>query len=92
MRFTVIEGGRSTDTPDKQFRQSLSARDVEIEARRRLKEAGFERSHVRYQVTGEPVPRALQYLRLQINWVAETLASIDPIPADFTDDKYWPKT
>jgi hypothetical protein len=45
---------------------------------------------MRHLATGTPVPKALQYLKLQIGWVAETLAGLDPIPGDYADDKYWP--
>jgi hypothetical protein len=90
MRFRVIEGGLAASARDMMDTSALSLKDVQAEADRRLRLAGYERYQIRQKLTGEPVPRALQYLKLQIGWVAETLASIDPIPPDFTDDKYWP--
>jgi hypothetical protein len=89
MRFRVIDGGLTERraTPDR----PLSRSDVQAEAARRIKASGYERCRVRNLVTGEPIPRALQYLKIQITWVADTLAGLDPIPGDYADDKYWPR-
>lgn len=70
---------------------ALSRTDVAAEATRRIKASGYERCRIKQLATGEPIPRALQYLKIQIDWVADTLAGLDPIPADFADDKYWPR-
>lgn len=98
MGFTVIIGGLDeqnggTRRPPSRSgaRQSLSRSDVEAEAARRVRESGYDQCRARYLVTGEPIPKALQYLKIQIAWVADTLARLDPIPADYADDKYWPR-
>ncbi|CAN7185921.1 hypothetical protein LJR030_000382 [Rhizobium sp. LjRoot30] len=65
--------------------------DVASEARRRVKAAGFDNLHTRYLATGVPVPAAVRYLVLQINYTAEALAGLNPIPADFRSDAYWPR-
>jgi hypothetical protein len=89
MGFRVISGG--LDEGNGGSWRSLSKSDVQAEAARRIRESGYERCRARHLVTGEPIPKALQYLRIQIAWVADTLAGLDPIPADYADDKYWPR-
>lgn len=88
MHLRVIEGGLREDGARAPV--SISARHVEAEAARRIKVSGYDNCRVRHLATGAPIPKALQYLKLQINWVADTLAGLDPIPADYADDKYWP--
>jgi hypothetical protein len=88
MYLRVIEGGL-TETSDTTTR-SLSKSDVMAEAMRRIKTSGYDRYHARYLVTGEAIPKRLQYLKIQIAWVADTLSGLDPIPADYAEDKYWP--
>jgi hypothetical protein len=88
MHLTVIEGGLTE-------RRATAARpfskgDVAAEAARRIKASGYDRCRARYLATGEPIPKALQYLKIQIVWVADTLAGLEPIPDDYADDKYWP--
>lgn len=88
MYLRVIDGGladrgTAADHP-------LSKSHVQAEAMRRIRMSGYDRHHARYLVTGEPIPKRLQYLKIQIAWVADTLAGLDPIPADYADDKYWP--
>jgi hypothetical protein len=39
---------------------------------------------------GVPVPRDLHYLGLQIEFVAEKLGGLSPIPMDYQSDVYWP--
>jgi hypothetical protein len=87
MRFRIIEGGLSERHT---AGRPLSKTDVAAEAARRIKAVGYDRCHVRHLATGEPIPKALQYLKIQIAWVADTLAGLDPIPDDYADDKYWP--
>lgn len=89
MGFRVITGGL-----DERFggeARPLCKADVLAEAARRIRESGYERSRARSLVTGEPIPKALQYLKIQIAWVSDTLAGLEPIPADYADDKYWPR-
>jgi len=88
MYLRVIEGGLSES--EAKADRPLSKSDVTAEAMRRIKASGYDRHHARYLVTGEPIPKRLQYLKIQIAWVADTLAGLDPIPPDYADDKYWP--
>jgi hypothetical protein len=37
-----------------------------------------------------PVPPDLHYLGLQIEFVAEKLGDLSPIPMDYQSDIYWP--
>jgi hypothetical protein len=88
MHFTVIEGGLTKRQAAEE--RPLCKGDVQAEAARRIRASGYERCRVRHLATGEPIPKALQYLKIQIAWVADTLAGLDPIPDDYADDKYWP--
>ncbi len=64
--------------------------DVRKEAARRIDESGYHLSRIREFATGAPMPAALRYLRMQIDFAAEALVRLDPIPADFRSDSYWP--
>jgi hypothetical protein len=86
MHLRVIEGGRNQEAR----RRGPVRADVEAEAARRGKTAGYERMRARHLTTGEPIPKPLQHLKIQMDWVVEALSGIDPIPADYADDKYWP--
>ncbi|RUM25030.1 hypothetical protein EFQ99_15370 [Rhizobium vallis] len=93
MIFKVIEGGRgqavlADERPE--AGRGPSPDDVRREAARRLSESGYHLSRVREFATGAPMPGALRYLSLQINFVAEALSRLDPIPVDFRSDAYWP--
>ena len=65
--------------------------DVWREARRRLARAGHDRYHVRHQVTGAAIPRDIAYFAMQVEFVANTLLTIVPIPEDYRKDHYWPR-
>lgn len=84
MKFTVIEGGKAAEVT---AAGSVTIRD---EAERRIKAAGYEQWRVRSPATGAPIPGPIQYLKMQIDFVAGKLEQLNPIPSDFTDDKYWP--
>lgn len=64
--------------------------DVRKEAARRIEGSGYHLSRIREFATGAPMPATLRYLRMQIDFAAEALARLDPIPADFRSDSYWP--
>ncbi|PST21910.1 hypothetical protein C7U60_11610 [Mesorhizobium plurifarium] len=83
MKFTVIEGGRAAVTAA----ETTTIRD---EAERRIKAAGYEHWRVRSLATGAPIPGPIRYLKMQIDFVAGKLEQLNPVPSDFTDDKYWP--
>lgn len=89
MNFMVIRGGLAEQ--DAAAVGEPRPEDVASEARRRVKAAGFDSLHTRYLATGVPVPAAVRYLVLQINYAAEALAGLKPIPADFRSDAYWPR-
>ncbi|MCF3642096.1 hypothetical protein LXM94_19185 [Rhizobium sp. TRM95111] len=63
---------------------------VQAEAQRRLTSAGYKAFRAREIATGRPVPAALRYLAMQIEFVADALSSRRRIPDDFDSDKYWP--
>jgi hypothetical protein len=94
MRFRVIEGGRgrveaSAGDPDGGY-GAPTANDVRSEAERRLQLAGWGRWQDRRAATGCAIPRELQYLAMQITYVADAIVRLANIPADFRSDVYWP--
>jgi hypothetical protein len=91
--FKVIEGGlgRAVQINDRaEAGPGPSREDVRQEANRRLKESGYHPSRIREFATGVPMLASLKYLSLQIDFAAETLSRLDPIPDDFRSDGYWP--
>ena len=92
MKLFVIEGGRGavTDIVFEMHPATPSGNDVRAEAARRLKAIGYEDWRVREFVTGASMPSALKYLRMQIDFVAETISRLERIPEDFRSDTYWP--
>jgi hypothetical protein len=84
MKFTVIEGGKAAEVT------AAGSATIRDEAERRIKAAGYEQWRVRSLATGAPIPGPVQYLKMQIDFVAGKLEQLNPIPSDFTDDKYWP--
>ena len=89
MGFRVIEGGLGAQLTAERD-AAPSRRDVEQEAERRLKAAGYDTWRNRHVLTGMPVPREVDYLAMQIRYVAQALAGLGRIPADFRSDIYWP--
>ena len=85
MKFRVIEGGKATEP-----NVTVESATIRAEAERRIRAAGYEQWRTRSLATGAPIPRPIQYLKMQIDFVAEKLEQLTPIPSDFTDDKYWP--
>ncbi|PDT13800.1 hypothetical protein CO670_26405 [Rhizobium sp. J15] len=91
--FKVIEGGRGQAVQmevQAEGNSGPSREDVRREAARRLSESGYHVSRVREFATGAQMPAALRYLSLQIDFVADALSRLDPIPVDFRSDAYWP--
>lgn len=86
--FRVIEGGLGGATI---VRGPTDGDDIRREAARRLKAAGYDDAVARGFVTGRALPERLKYLHLQMNYAAAALMRRSPIPADFRDDKYWPR-
>ncbi|ASY63333.1 hypothetical protein SJ05684_c18910 [Sinorhizobium sojae CCBAU 05684] len=85
MKFRVIEGGKAVETTPVTGPARISQ-----EADRRIKASGYEQWRVRSLATGAPIPSSIQYLKMQIDFVAEKLRQLSTIPHDFADDKYWP--
>lgn len=95
MRFAVISGSRewTEAAPERAVPQHVvEVEDVQYEARRRLKLLKLDEWRVREFVTGTPMPDHVKHLALQIDFAAEALARLSPIPADYADDVYWPLT
>lgn len=91
MNFMVIRGGLAEQDASAATAGEPRPEDVASEARRRVRAAGFDSHHARYLATGVPVPATVRYLVLQINYAAEALAGLKPIPTDFRADIYWPR-
>lgn len=85
VRFRVV-GGHS----------AMSARlwpcrdDVRQEAQRRLNASGYTRARARALAIGAPIPETIKHFALQVNYVADALSALAPIPQDFQSDGYWP--
>lgn len=94
MRFAVIEGSREwTEALPEQVAATRVVRvqDVQTEARRRLRCLKIEEWRVREFVTGRPMPDNIRHLASQIEFAAEAIGRLSPIPADYADDIYWPR-
>lgn len=95
MRFAVITGSRewTEASPERVTTQHvIEIEDVQLEARRRLKSLRIEEWRVREFVTGTPIPDHIRHLALQIEFAAQAIGRLSPIPADYADDVYWPLT
>ena len=92
MKFTVIQGGLAEDTAPVERENGFlpGPQDVLREAERRIGATGYEKWRDREVVTGLPVPRDVQYVVMQIRYVAEAISRLSRIPADFRSDIYWP--
>ncbi|WP_407716629.1 hypothetical protein [Mangrovibrevibacter kandeliae] len=94
MKFKVIEGGLAdgpADGPEAAAGGPVRPDQVAYEAARRIRAIGFDAWRIREFATGRPMPREIRYLQLQISFVGEALARLDPIPEDYRADRYWPK-
>jgi hypothetical protein len=94
VRFAVIQGSREwTESVPESFEQetSFEVADVAAEARRRLKAIKLDEWKVREFVTGRPMPEDIRHLALQIEFAAQAIGRLSPIPSNFTDDVYWPR-
>jgi hypothetical protein len=95
MNLRVIEGGLSMAAgagarPDENPQPDKD--DVAREATRRLGESGYHLSRLKEFAIGVAIPLELRYLKIQIDFAAAALSRLDPIPADFRSDGYWPRT
>ncbi|MGB3339243.1 MAG: hypothetical protein WBA73_18865 [Devosia sp.] len=95
MRFEVIEGSREWTEPTR--RQSAPAMvaihvdDVEAEARRRLRSCRIDEWRTREFITGRPMPDDVRHFALQVEFAAQAISRLVPIPDDFDSDVYWPR-
>jgi len=64
--------------------------DVRQEVRRRLARANLVALRALSVASGHEMPKTALYLVMQIEFVGQSLAALNPIPADFADDLYWP--
>lgn len=81
MNFTVIEGGLA---------RQPSQRDIIQELERRIAESGYYLGKARSAMTNRPASAAMHHLKLQLDFAAGMLSQLNPIPADFRDNRYWP--
>ena len=95
MRFEVIEGSREWTEPV--WRQTSPAQsavlveDVEAEARRRLRSCKINEWRTREFITGQPMPDDIRHFALQVEFAAQAISRLLPIPDDFDSDVYWPR-
>lgn len=89
--FTVIQGGKSLAADVAGRSTGPAPADVRKEADRRRNAYGINTLRNRQMATGLAMPRDLHYLGLQIDFAAESLCKLLPIPEDFRADGYWPK-
>jgi hypothetical protein len=85
MRFRVVGGSSTVEA-----RRWPCREDVRLEAQRRLNASGYTRHRARALATGADIPEPIRNYALQVNFVADTLTALKPIPQDFQLDSYWP--
>jgi hypothetical protein len=67
----------------------VSADAVKFEAARRIAETGIGWMVEREVSGGAPIPQAIKDACALIRERSNDIETLDPIPRDFTDDKYW---
>ena len=70
---------------------SAGVADVEAEARRRLRLVKLNEWRTREFVTGQPMPDEIRHYALQVEFAAQAISRLLPIPSDFDSDIYWPR-
>lgn len=85
MRFRVVGGNAAIEATLWPCRD-----DVRREAQRRINASGYTRARAKSLATGSAIPEAITHFALQVNYVAEKLLALAPIPHDFQADRYWP--
>ena len=89
MTLRVIEGGRTPIGAENA--DAVTGPDhVRNEGGRRLSEAGYERFVARERLTGIPMPSAIRYFGLQVEFAIAALSKLNLTPADVRSDGYWP--
>ena len=95
MRFAVISDTREWSEPGSHragTSETIDSEDVLQEARRRKASLNLDEWQLRQYVTDRPVPDHIVQMCRQIDLAAAALARLSPIPADFRNDLYWPRT
>lgn len=95
MRFAVISDTREWSEPGSpQARPTgtVDSEDVLYEARRRKSLLNVDEWQLRQFVTDRPMPEHIVQMCRQIDLAAAALTRLNPIPTDFCDDLYWPRT
>jgi hypothetical protein len=85
VRFRVVGGNSAVEA-----RLWPCRDDVRQEAQRRIHASGYTRARARALATGAVIPETIRHFALQVNYVADALAALTPIPQDFQSDSYWP--
>ncbi|MBU1335471.1 MAG: hypothetical protein KJ944_08385 [Alphaproteobacteria bacterium] len=95
VRFAVIEGSREWTEPTRPATRSavvsILVEDVEAEARRRLRSCRLQEWRTREFITGRPMPDDVRHYALQVEFAAQAISRLSPIPEDFDSDVYWPR-
>ncbi|KKB83833.1 hypothetical protein VW29_13645 [Devosia limi DSM 17137] len=87
VRLAVIDGGQGRAG---RASDHVRIEDVEAEAQRRLRICRVQEWRAREFITGIAVPADIKHFELQVNFAAQAICCLSPIPADFDDDLYWP--
>jgi len=86
--FRVIEGGYASPAPQGRILDARS--QVHAEGQRRLQAAGVQRYESRERLAGIPMPSSFKHFKLQIEFAMAALSQLEPVPADYMLDGYWP--
>lgn len=95
MRFAVVNETREWSEPSLVKAGPSEPVDDDAvfqEARRRKALLHLDEWQLRQYVTDRPMPEHIVQMCRQIDLAAAALARLSPIPDDFADDLYWPRT
>jgi hypothetical protein len=95
MRFALVSDTREWSEPrsdTSRTARTVDPEEVLQEARRRKALLNLDEWRLRQYVTDRPVPDHIVQMCRQIDLAAAALARLSPIPTDFGDDLYWPRT
>lgn len=67
----------------------ISADQVDVETNRRMTLVTAD-AMMRFQVLGSAIPASVKTAAQAIDAAGVALKAMQPIPADYTDDKWWP--
>ena len=93
VRFAGVDDSREWTEPALQSRQvsaKVCPEDVQREANRRRRLLRLDEHRVQEFVTGHPMPHAIVETARHIEYAAQALCRLTPIPADYDNDVYWP--